>query len=1156
MIYVKKSLLLFLMYFTCCFSVSNAQNCSSSTNMDASGTGPQMPDSIPKDKASVYFNKPDVNIPTFSQMLECNMSSGQDSKLPNLNGVSITPNIGTKNFKDIFSNVRYFLPSNKDFFNSAIVGDDRPLAEQIPLNNMQNLKLLVLTTGGKRVNAVGAFPANTSTSFVSPSINYQLETVSLVTNPSGAYQNFYGNYMNNNAIHVEAIYNHQGSKPVHVTLTVVPNNFPVADQAARKFPQDWFTPADWGTTRKNIRLNAMGYAMMLARTYSPLPSDEPTGKKLIDVLDIGNEPWGYQDTMVYKAIVDGFIAGFDKYYGSNTAQRIQLITGALQAHHGEPYIFESLPLYNNMNLRTSNNQKCKLAGINIHPYSSLSSAGEKLLAYPETDVTLPNKPATTFKYIRNAWTWLKKNPMAKQDIYVSEFGWDSDMSLCSGNEYVGKKTQAIYTIRNLLMMGRYGVQRASLYEAVDNDACQYAYHSSGTWTSTDAPKYLFYALENFNRRAGNLKFNYAISEQDNGVYAFVLENNGVPSHLVAWLAKDINDRSNIKSLQDLITMSESSGNIIGGTTGIVVGSTTYIPDAAGLTYRLDGETASNVTNTYWTVGTNSYKLSGIPVLIPLKVGTLVGNTCNPDAIPPVFSGCPSTITLNTASSCATATWTAPTATDNCVTPSVALVSTLGIGACFPVGTSTVTYKAQDLSNNSSTCSFNVVVNQMVNPTAKLTISANPTNPSQFSYTTITVTAKNMSTSSALSNIVVNVPFPSGTVNGGTPTASNGSTWNQYCVGGAACYEWRIPSLAANTTATLTVILYLNSVPPSVTASWAQSSPNITVQPATVNLTQGTNPCLPDLTPPVFSSCPSKITLSTSGTCATATWAAPTATDNCVNPTVNLISALGNGACFPTGTSTVTYKAQDSNNNSSICSFNVVVSSIAPTKSFTLTMSASPNISSLFNPTSVTVVANYQGSVNLSNLIINVPYPSTLVPYSSTPVSTNNGVWNDYCPGNVHCFAWSIPSMAANSTASLTLPLYVLALPSTVTATLNACSDVSFIGTTKSIVLSTSPSNRIVNFGGLPSESVSLDAIKEIYPNPATDKVNITFSGVSQRNTTIRIMDMMGRTLIDEKRDIEIGYNFLSFDISTLARGMYVVLIEGENEKMEIGKFIK
>ena len=78
---------------------------------------------------------------------------------------------------------------------------------------------------------------------------------------------------------------------------------------------------------------------------------------------------------------------------------------------------------------------------------------------------------------------------------------------------------------------------------------------------------------------------------------------------------------------------------------------------------------------------------------------------------PTISGCPSTQTINTDSGIATgtATWTAPTASDN--SGSVTLTPDYNSGDSFAIGTTTVTYTATDSSGNSvSTCTFDIIVN--------------------------------------------------------------------------------------------------------------------------------------------------------------------------------------------------------------------------------------------------------------------------------------------------------------------------------------------------------------------------------------------------------------------------------------------------------------
>lgn len=86
-----------------------------------------------------------------------------------------------------------------------------------------------------------------------------------------------------------------------------------------------------------------------------------------------------------------------------------------------------------------------------------------------------------------------------------------------------------------------------------------------------------------------------------------------------------------------------------------------------------------------------------------------------DTEAPVLSNCPADVAVNTglnATTCdATATWTEPGATDNCIAAAnLTWTKSHTPGSVFPVGTTAVTYTATDSSGNvSAVCSFNVVV---------------------------------------------------------------------------------------------------------------------------------------------------------------------------------------------------------------------------------------------------------------------------------------------------------------------------------------------------------------------------------------------------------------------------------------------------------------
>ena len=92
-----------------------------------------------------------------------------------------------------------------------------------------------------------------------------------------------------------------------------------------------------------------------------------------------------------------------------------------------------------------------------------------------------------------------------------------------------------------------------------------------------------------------------------------------------------------------------------------------------------------------------------------------------DTEAPVLANCPTSIqkdVVNSTSTCWAITWTAPTATDNCSTPTV--TSNYNSGYCFPAGLTVVTYTATDAAGNTATCSFGVNIIK----TTSCTVSGN------------------------------------------------------------------------------------------------------------------------------------------------------------------------------------------------------------------------------------------------------------------------------------------------------------------------------------------------------------------------------------------------------------------------------------------------
>jgi HYR domain len=725
-----------LTFIAFCLSLSflRAQLPCASPNVGSTSVGEPFSLPIGKGKSDVYLGS---TVPNYRDILGINFAVYQleNNKLATYLGADISGQ--QKNALDAFSNIRVFYPCHRDYWNNGDTGfPPFPNKDQVPLNNLSNLRLIT-DNAGVPLQASGM-----SGKIIYPKLSTttagKIDLVTENIKSAGEYFNVYQNYINNNWIKLRGSFDYLNNstlpvkKKYAIALELMPTNF--EQSTAYHFPNTWFLANDWGLTDAERKLNAKAYAMMLARTFSPKSSDCPTCPSMVETIEIGNEPWGYQNASTYHSIVQGMIEGLRDYYGTDTINKIKLLPASFQAHHVETTatsnVFDINSWKDYIDTRLPASSKCDLDGINLHLYSNTIQGSSLTLNtnYPEkvAQSGAQTTALSRFFLIRNAWKWLKDNNMSNKNLHITEFGWDSDG--CTSDRVVGMKTQAIYTIRNTLMMGRYGVKHANLYHIEDDPTvgCGFAYFTSGVFDTKRSPKYIFKALENFVKKTGNTKFHYALREDPNDVHAYILEEADQPKYMVAWLARDINYADDSKTLSQVIALGGADlADGIGAlkAVNITFNGRTFLPDATLPWYRLDGETAAPLNQATYFVG-GQYKLSPVPIIIPIK------ESCSPDTQVPIFSNCPANISLNITGTTETAKWIPPTVADNC-TASPIVTSTHTSGAVFPLGTTTVTYTAKDATNNTATCTFTVtLINPCVNDTLKPVFADCPANITQ------------------------------------------------------------------------------------------------------------------------------------------------------------------------------------------------------------------------------------------------------------------------------------------------------------------------------------------------------------------------------------------------------------------------------------------
>lgn len=327
-----------------------------------------------------------------------------------------------------------------------------------------------------------------------------------------------------------------------------------------------------------------------------------------------------------------------------------------------------------------------------------------------------------------------------------------------------------------------------------------------------------------------------------------------------------------------------------------------------------------------------------------------------------------------------------------------------------------------------------------------------------------------------------------------------------------------------------------------------------VEDYAITIVAGHDPCENDSIAPVLR-CPSTMTvaLPTGQDSIVVDLSTPSVTDAC--PHITLIATLPTeenvrwDTKFPLGTTLVTWTAYDISRNSSSCNFNVTVSRDVPTNSPDIALSITTNPAGYRPYTNINFIVSAKNTGNqaFTNVKIEFKYPEFTA--SGGTVTPSVGTWNEWCPNGIQCFTWTIPTLAANTTATLTLPTFVinLAPPLVGTTRLLSSTPTDTIIANNTATVSVNPAPAVVAFPVM---------IQKISPNPSSDDVLIELNSPTKNTVTFNFSDAFGQTVKTDNRKVETGTNNLHFDIQSLPKGVYFIAPNANNEQTKPIKFIK
>jgi len=78
--------------------------------------------------------------------------------------------------------------------------------------------------------------------------------------------------------------------------------------------------------------------------------------------------------------------------------------------------------------------------------------------------------------------------------------------------------------------------------------------------------------------------------------------------------------------------------------------------------------------------------------------------------------------------------------------------------------------------------------------------------------------------------------------------------------------------------------------------------------------------------------------------------------------------------------------------------------------------------------------------------------------------------------------------------------------------------------------------------------VILNNIKT-YPNPTTDKLNVSFNSNSNGSGIIKIIDLTGKGVFLKKIDYNVGTNHFTYEMESILKGVYLLNIESDNNSI-------
>ncbi len=256
--------------------------------------------------------------------------------------------------------------------------------------------------------------------------------------------------------------------------------------------------------------------------------------------------------------------------------------------------------------------------------------------------------------------------------------------------------------------------------------------------------------------------------------------------------------------------------------------------------------------------------------------------------------------------------------------------------------------------------------------------------------------------------------------------------------------------------------------------------------------------------------------------------------------------------------------ESNENNNVIVSQNMVTvtAPIVTSNDIALSLTSTPSVYRQYTTQSFKITAKNTGNQGFTNVKIDFPFPAKTV--NGGTVTASIGTWQEYCAGGTRCFTWTIPSLAANTTATLDVPLYILDVVNSLTATTHLLSANPVDNNTANNVATITINQQTGQIAppltqslvqSKPTQLVPV-VIQKINPTITENYIVVELESIVEKQIEFEIINSLGTIVLTEKMIIERGNNKRQFDVSNLPKGLYFIQTSVGKGRHVPTKFVK